>query len=142
MKQIILILILSFSAIYSIAQCDKTVTWFSGKAEFLDTTGIVERREEGKIVVKVSKTNIILMHNDDDNDTMKGVISGRVCEWKEPFKNGKTTFATSLIEKSGESNDVNVSIQGKEGKLEILIHFKNRGKIIKLVPDSHTEEKE
>ena len=82
------------------------------------------------------------MHNDDDNDTMKGEITDRVCEWKEPFKNGKTTFTTRLIEKSGESNDANVSIKGKEGKLEILINFKNRGKILKLVPDSHKEEKE
>jgi hypothetical protein len=43
------------------------------------------------------------MHNDDDNDNMKGEITERVFEWKEPFKNGKTTFNTRLIEKSGKA---------------------------------------
>ena len=142
MKQTILILILSFSTLYSIAQCDKSVTYFSGKAEFIDTAGKVDRSEEGKIIVKVTRSNIILMHNDDDSDTMNGEITDRVCEWKEPFRNGTTTFTTRLIEKSGESNDAAVNIKGKEGKLVILINFKNRGKILKLVPDSHKEEKE
>ena len=46
MKQTILILILSFSTLYSIAQCDKSVTYFSGKAEFIDTSGKVDRRKK------------------------------------------------------------------------------------------------
>ena len=142
MKHTILILILSLSAIYSIAQCDQSVTYFSGKAEFIDTAGKVDRSEEGKIVVKVTKTSIILMHNDDENDTMKGEITDHVCDWKEPYKNGKTTFATRLIENSGESNDAVVTIEGKDGKPVILINFKNRGKTLKLVTDSHKEEKE
>jgi hypothetical protein len=37
------------------AQCDKTVTYFSGKAEFPDTAGKVDRSEEEKIIVTVSK---------------------------------------------------------------------------------------
>ena len=106
----------------------KVLPYFSGKAEFIDTSGKVDRAEKGKITVKVSKTTIVLMHNDDDNDTMKGEITGRVCEWKEPFKDGKTTFTTRLIEKSGESNEAIVSINGKDGKLTILINLKKRGR--------------
>ena len=124
MKYTILIFILSFSTIYSTAQCDKSISYFSSKAEFMDTAGKVDRSEEGKIIVKVTRTNIILIHNDDDNDTMKGEITDRVCEWKEPFKNGKTTFTTRLIEKSGESNDANANVKGKNRKPEILIILK------------------
>jgi hypothetical protein len=94
MKQPILILNLSLSTLYSIAQCDKSVTYFSGKAEFIDTAGNVDRSAEGKITVIVTKTKIILMHNDDDNDTMKGKFADRVRGWKEPFKNGTAIFTT------------------------------------------------
>lgn len=136
MKKTIFIFALSVPCAYSFAQCDKTVTYFSGKAEFMDESGKVDRSEEGKIVVTVSKSHITLMHNNDDNDTMEGTITENKCDWETPFKNGKTTFNTKLIERSGESNDASVSIEGKEGKPVILINFKNRGKILKIVPDS------
>lgn len=136
MKKAILIFALSLPGAYSFAQCDKTVTYFSGKVEFMDESGKVDRSEEGKIVVTVSKSHITLMHNNDDNDIMEGAITENKCDWETPFKNGKTTFNTNLIERSGESNDASVSIEGKEGKLVILINFKNRGKILKIVPDS------
>ena len=93
MKQPTLILNLSLSTLYSIAQCDKSVTYFSGKAEFIDTAGNVDRSAEGKITVIVTKTKIILMHNDDD-DTMNGKFTDRVRKWKEPSKNGTTIFTT------------------------------------------------
>jgi hypothetical protein len=73
---------------------------------------------------------------------MQGEITDARCEWKEPYKIGKTTFATRLIEKSGESNDASVSIEGKEGKLVILIDFKNRARILKFTVDRYNEEKE
>ena len=56
MKQTILILILSFSAIYSKAQCDKCVTCISGKAEFIGNAGKVERTG-GRIVKLVSDSH-------------------------------------------------------------------------------------
>ena len=66
MKKVLLIFALSSSVFIAAAQCDKDVSYFSGKAEFLDSAGKVERSEQGKVVVKVSKTNILLTHNDDD----------------------------------------------------------------------------
>ena len=140
MKKAILIFALSLPGACSFAQCDKTVTYFSGKAEFMDESGKVDRSEEGKIVVTVSKTHITLMHNNDDNDTMEGTITENKCDWETPFKNGKTTFNTNLIERSGESNDASVSIEGKDGKLVILINLKNKGKILRLMPGSYKDE--
>lgn len=136
MKKAILILVLLVSGVYSFAQCDRTVTYFSGRAEFLDSSGKVERSEAGKIVVKVSKTQITLMHNDDDNDTMEGTITGRICNWNQPLKNGKTTFTTQLAEKNGDSKNAFVSIEGKDGKLTLLVNIKSWGKTLKFVADS------
>ncbi len=137
MKEIFLALATSFTASYCVAQCNDTVTYFSSKAEFLDNSGKVERSEDGKVTVKVSPSSFVLMHNDDDNDTMNGEITNFSCEWKEPFKNGKTFFNAKLIEKSGESGDATVSIEGKEGKQTILINFKKWDKVLKLQPDNY-----
>ncbi len=60
MRKTILVLALSFATIYSVAQCNQTVTYFSGKAEFLDNAGKVERSEKGKVVLKVSPTSVIV----------------------------------------------------------------------------------
>lgn len=140
MKKAILIFALSLPGAYTFAQCNNTVTYFSGKAEFMDETGKVARSEEGKVVVRVTQSHITLMHNDDDNDTMEGTITGNVCDWKTPYKDGKTTFNTSFVERSGKSNNASVSIEGKEGKLVILIHFKGMGQTLKVMPDSYKEE--
>lgn len=72
MKKSLLIFALSFQLFIATAQCDKNVTYFSGKAEFLDSAGKVERSEQAKVIVKISKTNILLTHNDDDNDGLSG----------------------------------------------------------------------
>ena len=136
MKKAILIFALSLSGAYTFAQCNNTVTYFSGKAGFMDETGKVVRSEEGKFVVTVSQTHITLKHNDDDNDTMDGNITANVCDWSAPFKDGKTTFNTSFVEKNGKSNNAFVSIEGKDGKLVILINFKDMGQTLKLIPDS------
>jgi hypothetical protein len=138
MKKALLIFALS-SAIIADAQCDKDVTYFSGKAEFLDSAGKVERSEQGKVVVKVSKTHILLTHNDDDNDTLNGEITDLACKWSKPFKKGKTTFNTRFVDHSGDTKNANVSIEGIEGKMVILINFKEWGKTLRLEPDSYDE---
>ena len=73
-------------------QCDDSVTYFSGKAEFTDRAGKVDRSKEGKMVVKVTRPILLLCTNDDENDRMTGAITDRICEWKEPFKNGNQPF--------------------------------------------------
>jgi len=78
MKKSLLIIVLTFATLYSIAQCDKVATYFSGEAEFIDNAGKVVQNEEEKIILKVSGTEIILMDNDIDDDTMKGEI----IDWK------------------------------------------------------------
>ncbi len=137
MRKTILVLALSFATIYSVAQCNQTVAYFSGKAEFLDNTGKVERSEEGKVVLKVSPTSVMFTHNDDDDDALNGAITDFACDWKEPFKTGKTTFTAGFINKRGERNDASISIEGKDTTQEILINFKAWGKTLKLITDSY-----
>jgi hypothetical protein len=140
MKKTILSLCLSLSGALAIAQCDQDVTYFSGKAEFLDNAGKVERSEEGKIVFRVTKKSVTLMHNDDVHDTMKGEITSNLCDWKIPFKNGKTTFSTNLIDAGGDSKAATASIEGKDGEIVILLNIPAFGKTLKLIADRYEVE--
>jgi len=46
----------------------------------------VQKAEQDKITVEISKTEIIFNHNDDPNDVMQGMIKEFSCNWTEPFK--------------------------------------------------------
>ncbi len=71
MKKILIIFAFSSSAFIAVAQCEKEITYLSNRAQFLDSAGKVERSEQGKVVFKVSKTNVFLKYN-DDNDGLQG----------------------------------------------------------------------
>ena len=126
----------------AVAQCDKNVTYNSGKADFIDSSGNSIRTKEGKIVVTLTKKDFILMHDDNEEDALRGNISNLTCEWKDAYKNGRTTFNSELIEKNGDKDDAAVSIEGKDGKLLILVRFVSKNMTLKVVPDGYDEVKE
>jgi hypothetical protein len=139
MKYLVIICVLTFLSLNSIAQCDKNVVYISGEADFVDSAGNVLRSKQGKITARFSKTEFVLVHDDDEDDALRGDVKNLSCEWEVPFQNGNTIFESDLIEKSGEKNSGMVSIEGKDGKLLIMINFRSRGMIIKIVPESYTE---
>ena len=86
------------------------------------------------------KTSIILKHGDKEDDALKGDIKDLVCDWKEAFKNGKTSFKSQLLEPSGDAKDAIVTIEGKDGKLTILVELVNmEGKKLRIYVDSYKE---
>jgi hypothetical protein len=46
MKKTLLIIVLCFATLYSIAQCEKVATYFSGEAKYINTAGKVVRNAE------------------------------------------------------------------------------------------------
>ena len=60
MKKAVIFFALCFLGMHLFAQCEKTVSYFSGKAQFMDNAGKVVRSDNGKGVVKVSKTHIMM----------------------------------------------------------------------------------
>lgn len=81
------------------------------------------------------------MHNDDEEDALRGDVKKLACVWKDAYKNGKTTFESTLVGKKGEKNNALVSIEGRDGKLLILVNIKTRGMILKIIPNSYSEIK-
>ncbi|MEO8412765.1 MAG: hypothetical protein ABI472_03870 [Ginsengibacter sp.] len=134
MKKALIISALSSLSLASIAQCNQHVIYTSGKADFTDSIGNILRSKEGKITVELSSKQFILMHDGQEDDALRGDVSDFFCEWEGAYKNGTTTFKSGLIEKSGEKDDANVSIEGKDGNLLILVKFKNEGHDFKNYP--------
>ncbi len=122
------------------AQCDKKITWNASRGEFMNASGQVEKTMDEKITVETDKTSIILKHGDKEDDALKGDIKDLVCDWKEAFKNGKSSFKSQLLEPSGDAKDAIVTIEGKDGKLTILVELVNmEGKKLRIYVDSYKE---
>ncbi len=79
MKRIFIIFALSSLSLASIAQCDKNVTYNSGKADFIDSLGNIIHTKQGKITVKLTKKDFVLMHEDDEEDALRGTIKNLAC---------------------------------------------------------------
>ena len=86
--------LLLFSVITGFAQCGKDVVLTSSKTEYLNAEGAVQRTVEEDCVIKVGKSAVTI--SPSGHDKMTGSITSTACEWKQPFKEGKTTLAAKF----------------------------------------------
>ena len=125
-KSILLLLVIgaAFST-KSMAQCDKKIVYTSIKQDWLNSKDEVQKSDSDKVIVEVSKQSIVFNHNDDPKDEMKGDVTASDCNWTEAYKNGKTTMQAKLTEGHGDVHDANVTIEGKDGKMFIILELKD-----------------
>jgi hypothetical protein len=143
MKKSILLLLLVIGALStkSWAQCDKKIVYTSVKQEWLNSKDEVQKTDQDKITVEVTKTGITFNHNDDPNDEMKGDITASDCNWTEAFKKGKTTIQAKLTEGHGDVHDAAVTIEGKDGAMFIILELKDHPDMkIKAYVDKYEEK--
>lgn len=115
---IITLLLLAAGGTICKAQCDQKVSVKSSQTTHLDASGSVKGTDAEQTTVSFDKTNITVAINHDGEDRkMSGTIKKSTCDWKVPFKEGKTTLDISLSNDNGESRDFTVVIEGKDGKL-------------------------
>ncbi|HTD99654.1 MAG TPA: hypothetical protein VK668_10210 [Mucilaginibacter sp.] len=120
MKSIILALILLVAgSTVSLAQCDKKITLSSSKTQHLDGSGVLQNTEDEQVVIDITKSDIIVVA-ENGNHKMTGKIKSLTCNWKVPFKEGKTVIGTTLNDDNGDSKDFTITIEGKEGKVTLL----------------------
>ena len=124
-KVILLLLVIGAFSTMSMAQCDKKALYISNKQEWLNSKGEVQKNDSDKITAEVSKTGIVFNHNDDPNDVMKGDITASDCNWTKAFKNGKTTLQAKLTEGHNDVHDANITIEGKDGVMFIILELKD-----------------
>ena len=126
-----------------LAQCEKKVTWTASKGEFLDEAGNLQDTKDVKVFIQTTKQEIILVHSDDESDTLRGKVREIICDWKEPFKNGKITLKTDLTERSGEYANSVITIEAKDAHITIILHIDQpdgRKVQIRIPVDSYKEE--
>ena len=141
MKKIIpLFLLACILGTASFAQCDKNILFTSSKQDWMNSKDEVTKSDQDKVTLQVSKTSVVLNHNDDPNDEMTGDIKKVDCNWTESFKNGKTTIEAQLKEHD-DMHDASLTIEGKDGVMFIIIELKDHPNMkIKAYVDKYEEQ--
>jgi len=112
--------LVAFTTIAS-AQCEKKVLWSAPKADFVDENGSVQDTKNVNVAIYTSKKSIRITHDDDLTDSLYGAIKEFTCDWKQPFKNGKSIIKADLQEKNGEYVNSTITIEATDSKILITI---------------------
>ena len=116
MKTVIFTLLVLITGVtLSYGQCGKKSMITTSKTDHLDKDGTITRTETEKAVVELNDKGLTITINDDHK--MTGIIKSNACDWKVPYKEGKSTIKAILNDGSGEDKNVTITIEGKDGKV-------------------------
>ena len=90
MKIILFTAVLLIAANYSAhSQCGKNLALTSSKTEYLDASGVLQKTEEERSSIEITKSEIVIVPGNDQRK-ITGTIKFDTCNWKTPFKEGRT----------------------------------------------------
>lgn len=139
-KMIIALSLLLFAQTESFAQCEKKLILTSSFTEYLNSNGELERTEEEKSVIEINKSKITITPGSEENK-MDGTITSDSCKWTIPFKEGKTIIK-AIFSRNGQTLNSTITIEGKEGKVILLMEaVEMPDKKIRVVLDTFEEKK-
>ena len=124
MKAICISLILFVASSQVIAQCDKKVTWYASKGDMVDISGNVLDTKVDSIFFETDPQKITLRFKADQK-TLEGTVKEKTCDWKEPFRNGKTIYHASVTV-DGTLSDAVFIVEAKEGKITLSLEIEAR----------------
>ncbi len=141
MKKIILLLaLLAAGSAATFAQCGKKITLVSSKTSYLDANNKVEKTEDEKAKIELSTAGLTITHGEEE-EQMTGTIKITACNWKTPFKEGKTVIKTTLTDRGGDEKHGTITIEGKEGKVTMTLEIDEMpGKKIQIAADKFEEK--
>ena len=119
MKTILLWFIIFATSLQAISQCDKKVTWYASKGEMLDISGALLDTKIDSIFLETDPQKIKLRFKSDQK-TLEGTVKEKTCDWKEPFRNGKTVYHANVTVESGTSNAI-FTVEAKDGKITLTL---------------------
>lgn len=121
MKKIVLTLtLLAALSIAAFAQCDKPLVLNSSKTDHINPSGDLIRTEDEAVVIEISKTDVNVAVNGEHKIT--AVIKSNTCNWKVPFKEGKTVIH-GVAQRDGQDKPVTLTLEGKDGKVTLLFQM-------------------
>ena len=125
--------------IVGLAQCDKKVLLTASETTYLDSNGSVKRTVPEKSVVQINKSEVSINVNDEHKNT--ATIKSTTCNWSVPFKQGKSVIKAVFSDEQGVNKNVTIEIEGKDGKITLLVHIEGRpDNVIKVVINKFEEE--
>ena len=140
MKAICISLILFVASSQVIAQCDKKVTWYASKGDMVDISGNVLDTKVDSIFFETDPQKITLRFKADQK-TLEGTVKEKTCDWKEPFRNGKTIYHASVTVDDTLSDAVFI-VEAKEGKITLSLEIEARqGRKFLIYIDRYEEAK-
>ena len=140
MKKLILGLLLVIGAVASSqAQCDKRVIIVSSVTEHIKA-GEVEKTKDETSTIEFDSKEIHIAPGDDD--PIDGTIKSTTCEWKTPFKEGKSVVKAVVTDPRGQTFNITITVEGKEGKISFLLEIEEQpDRKIRLQVDKFEEKK-
>lgn len=108
------------------AQCNQSLQLSSAKTNFLNADYQSQGSREEKTVIDITPAAITITPNGNAADALTGKIKAMQCNWKIPFKEGKTVIKTDLVDPSGDTKDATITIEGRDGKITLLAEAKER----------------
>ena len=122
MKTILVSFILFVSSLQAISQCDKKVTWYGSKGEMFDTNGTLLDTKVDSIFFETDPQKITLRFK-TDQQSLEGTVMEKTCDWKEPFKNGKTVYHTT-VSVDGRTSNAIFTVEAKDQKITLSLDIK------------------
>ncbi len=140
MKAILLSLVLFVASLPAMSQCDKKVSWYATKGEMYDTNGGLLDTKLDSIFLETSPQKITLRFK-SDNNTLEGTVKEKICDWNEPFKNGKSVYQTTAV-LDGQTSNATFTVEAKDGKMILWAEIEIRkGRKFKIYLDGYNEMK-
>jgi hypothetical protein len=137
----ILMLLMILGIVFSYAQCGKKQTLTSSKTEYLDASGNLQRAVEESSTIELNDSSIFIIRGPEAQQ-MKGTVNVVECNWKTPFKEGKTYLKALITDERGEARNVTITIEGKDGQLYFLAESPERpDRKVRVVIDKFEEKK-
>ncbi len=139
---IIALLLLLAGSTACLAQCDKKLSLVTSKTEHLDGSNNLDRAVDEQTVIEIIDKNISV-NIENGKQTLKGTIKSNTCDWKTPFKEGKSVINTTISdEDGGGEKDYVLTIEGKGGKVTLLAEsVQDPDRKLRFVLDKFEEKK-
>lgn len=107
----------------------------------VDSAGNVSKSKTAAVLIEQTPETIRFSYDGDPNSVMEGPVENVVCNWKEPYKSGKTTFNADMIDPKGESKHAKFVIEAIDGKIVITGAADERpNQILRIKVDRYEEK--
>lgn len=119
-KRILLILFAIITGTCTYGQCDKKIKLSGSSFEKLNSSDEVQDIDDRAINIVYDSKLISFAVGDI---TLEGTVNSITCEWKSPFKEGKTVLKVTLTRTDGTPVDGTLTIEGKDEKNILIMEF-------------------